>query len=71
MSGGRLVFIESLRTVLTVLVIAHHSAITHGGSGSWFYREVQDSGAPFSLLLTLCCAVNQAFFMGLFFLLSG
>ena len=29
------------------------------------------SGAPFSLLLTLFFSVNQAFFMGLFFLLAG
>lgn len=68
---GRLVFVDRLRTLLTVLVIAHHTAITYGGSGGWFYREVTDGGAPFSLLLTLFCSVNQAFFMGLFFLLAG
>ncbi|MES2716304.1 MAG: acyltransferase family protein [Pseudomonadota bacterium] len=71
MAGRRLPFIDRLRTVLTVLVIAHHTAITYGGSGSWFYREVHDGGTPFSLLLTLFCSVNQAFFMGLFFLLAG
>lgn len=71
MVGSRLVFIDRLRGLLTVLVIAHHTAITYGGSGSWFYREVHDGGAPFSLLLTLFCSVNQAFFMGLFFLLAG
>ncbi len=71
MGAGRLVFIDRLRTLLTVLVIAHHTAITYGGSGGWFYREVTDGGAPFSLLLTLFCSVNQAFFMGLFFLLAG
>ena len=71
MASDRLVFIDRLRTLLTVLVIAHHSAITYGGSGSWFYREVTDGAAPFSLLLTLFCAINQAFFMGLFFLLAG
>jgi hypothetical protein len=69
--AGRLAFIDRLRTLLTVLVIAHHTAITYGGSGGWFYREVTDGGAPFSLLLTLFCSVNQAFFMGLFFLLAG
>lgn len=71
MDSARLVFIDRLRTLLTVLVIAHHSAITYGGSGSWFSREVTDGGAPFSLLLTLFCSVNQAFFMGMFFLLAG
>jgi len=70
-TGARLGFIDQLRTVLTVLVIAHHTAITYGGSGGWFYREVTDGGAPFSLLLTLFCSVNQAFFMGMFFLLAG
>lgn len=69
--SGRADFIDTLRVVLTVLVIAHHTAITYGGSGSWFYREVTDGGRPSSLLLTLFCAVNQSFFMGMFFLLSG
>lgn len=68
---GRTDFIDRLRVVLTALVIAHHTAITYGGSGSWFYREVTDEGRPSSLLLTLFCAVNQSFFMGMFFLLAG
>jgi hypothetical protein len=71
MSSGRLLFADRLRTVLTVLVIAHHTAITYGGSGGWFYREVRDGGAPLSLAFTLFCSINQAFFMGAFFLLAG
>lgn len=64
-------FIDRLRVVLTVLVIVHHAAITYGGSGGWFYREVTDDGRPSSMALTLLTAVNQAFFMGMFFLLAG
>jgi peptidoglycan/LPS O-acetylase OafA/YrhL len=64
-------FIDRLRVVLTVLVIVHHAAITYGGSGGWFYREVTDGGLPSSMTLTLLTAVNQAFFMGMFFLLAG
>lgn len=64
-------FIDRLRVVLTALVIAHHAAITYGGSGGWFYREVTDDGLPSSMALTLLTAVNQAFFMGMFFLLAG
>ena len=71
MTTRRLLFADRLRTVLTVLVIAHHTAITYGGSGGWFYREVHDGGAPLSLALTLFCSINQSFFMGLFFLLAG
>jgi fucose 4-O-acetylase-like acetyltransferase len=64
-------FIDRLRVLLTVLVILHHTAITYDGSGGWFYRELRDPGTPSSLLLTLFCAVNQSFFMGMFFLLAG
>jgi hypothetical protein len=71
MASGRTYFIDRLRVVLTALVILHHTAITYGGSGGWFYREVSDGGTPTSLLLTVFCAVNQSFFMGMFFLLAG
>jgi|JI8StandDraft_2_1071088.scaffolds.fasta_scaffold06387_7 peptidoglycan/LPS O-acetylase OafA/YrhL len=64
-------FIDRLRVVLTAMVIVHHAAITYGGSGGWFYREVTDSGLPSSMGLTLLTAVNQAFFMGMFFLIAG
>ncbi len=67
----RTFFIDRLRVVLTALVIVHHTAITYGGAGGWFYREVTDGGTAASLLLTLLCAVDQAFFMGMFFLLAG
>jgi peptidoglycan/LPS O-acetylase OafA/YrhL len=64
-------YIDRLRTVLTALVILHHTAITYGGDGGWFWQEIKPSGAPSSLLLTLFCATNQAYFMGFFFLLAG
>ncbi len=64
-------FIDRLRVVLTALVVLHHTAITYGGSGGWLYREVTDEGRPSSLLLTVFCAVNQSFFMGMFFLFAG
>lgn len=54
-----------------MLVILHHTAITYGGPGGWFWREIQPSGAPSGLLLALFCATNQAYFMGFFFLLAG
>ena len=64
-------YIDRLRTVMTALVVIFHAAITYGGSGGWFYHEVQSSGSPSSLLLTLFCGTNQAYFMGFFFLLAG
>ncbi|MGA9072356.1 MAG: acyltransferase family protein [Terracidiphilus sp.] len=67
----RELYFDRLRTVMTVLVILHHTAITYGAIGGWFWREVKPSGAPSSQLLILFCSTNQAYFMGLFFLLAG
>src|SRR5580698_6599938 len=64
-------YIDRLRSVMTVLVILHHAAITYGAPGGWFWTELKPSGAPSSLLLTLFVSTNQAYFMGLFFLLAG
>ena len=63
--------IDALRASLTLLVLFHHSAITYGAMGSWFYQEIEPSHAPSSLIFTLFAAYNQAFFMGLFFLIAG
>ena len=64
-------YIDRLRVIVTALVILHHTAITYGGAGGWFWKEHDTSPALSSLLLTLFCATNQAWFMGFFFLLAG
>lgn len=73
-AGGREVRspgMDALRGATTLLVVLHHTAIAYGALGAWFYREVLPSDDWGSRLLTFFCAVNQAFFMGLFFLLAG
>lgn len=70
-SPGRNPGLDTLRAATTLLVVLHHAAITYGAQGGWFYREITpDRGLP-SLLLGFFCTVNQAWFMGLFFLLAG
>jgi peptidoglycan/LPS O-acetylase OafA/YrhL len=64
-------YIDRLRSIMTAMVILHHTAITYGAVGGWFYNELHPSGSTSSLLLTLFCATNQAYFMGFFFLLAG
>jgi peptidoglycan/LPS O-acetylase OafA/YrhL len=64
-------YIDRLRSVMTVLVILHHTAITYGAPGGWFWTELKPSGTPSSLLLTLFVSTNQAYFMGFFFMLAG
>ncbi|MCV2359935.1 acyltransferase family protein [Paucibacter sp. TC2R-5] len=68
----RTYFLDRLRVVLTALVIFHHCAITYGGSGGWFYREFPENpNVSSSITLTMLCSINQAFFMGMFFLIAG
>lgn len=62
---------DALRASLTLLVVLHHTALTYGAIGGWFYRELPTDGPVASTLLVFFCTVNQAFFMGLFFLLAG
>jgi peptidoglycan/LPS O-acetylase OafA/YrhL len=64
-------YIDRLRTVMTAFVILHHTAITYGAIGGWFWREIEPSGSLSSQLLILFCTTNQAYFMGFFFLLAG
>jgi fucose 4-O-acetylase-like acetyltransferase len=66
----RLIYLDSLKVFMTVLVVLHHTAIIYGGSGSWFYYEHQDN-VVVNTLLTMFTAINQSFFMGLFFFISG
>lgn len=70
-SPGRNGGIDALRAAVTLLVVFHHTAITYGAIGGWYYKERLPSATPGSLLLVLFCTINQAWFMGLFFLLAG
>ena len=63
--------LDALRASLTLLVLFHHTAITYGGSGDWYYKAVPAGPQLSSQLLSLFTGFNQAFFMGLFFLLAG
>ena len=69
---GRQAFVDQLRGFTTLLVVLHHTAITYGGAGGWYYREVSTAKAGIAgLLLSLMCAIDQAWFMGAFFLWAG
>ncbi len=69
-AAGRLLFIDNLRVFLTVLVILFHLMITYAGTGSWYYTEGRQdfiTAAMGAWFLT----VTQAYFMGLFLLISA
>ena len=64
-------YIDRLRTVMTAVVLFAHAAMTYGGNGTWFYREVGVSRSVSSVFFTLFIGTHQAYLMGLFFLLAG
>jgi glucans biosynthesis protein C len=66
----RIYFVDYLRGALVTLVILHHTAITYGGSGSFYYTETATDPLA-ALVLTLFTNFNQAWFLGCFFLISG
>lgn len=63
----RAVWIDRLLAGHILLVILYHAAITYGARGRWFLKATEATNIPLDLL----AAVNQAFFMGLFFLISS
>jgi len=67
---GRLYYLDYLRAGVVALVFLHHTAITYGASGSWYYSDA-GSSALSSGLLTLLAAFDQSWFMGFLFFLSG
>jgi peptidoglycan/LPS O-acetylase OafA/YrhL len=65
----RLRYVDNLRTALTALVVIHHAALGYSNIPGWFYVEPPtDSSAT---LLDVLILLNQAFFMGAFFLISA
>jgi hypothetical protein len=69
-SAVRLLFVDNIRVFLTILVILHHTMIVYAGSGSFLYTEGRQDTIT-SVLGNWFCGVNQAYFMGLFLLISA
>ncbi|MDA8368272.1 MAG: acyltransferase family protein [Nocardiopsaceae bacterium] len=65
----RLYYLDHLRVALTVLVVLHHASLAYSNVPAWYYIDPADD--PSSALLDVFLVVNQAFFMGFFFLISG
>jgi len=68
---GRLLFVDNIRILLTILVLLHHLMIIYAGSGSWGLYEEGRQDTISGVIGTWFCAVNQAYFMGLFLLISA
>ena len=69
MSKKRLLYLDNLKVCLTVLVIFHHAGQAYGDGGDWAYHP--SNPAEYIPWIWHFFSVNAAFFMGLFFLISG
>jgi peptidoglycan/LPS O-acetylase OafA/YrhL len=65
----RLHYLDNLRVLLTVLVVLHHAAVTYSHIPLWYYYEAPHDDSATALDVFL--ALNQAHFMGFFFLIAG
>jgi len=63
---SRLAYIDNVRIFLSMLVVAHHAGQPYGSDGWWLFQSPLRAH-----WIHLFFGVNEAFFMGLFFLIAG
>ena len=68
--ASKLIYIDNIKVILTILVVLHHTFITYGSPGGWYYtQKTIHIGAL--IPMTMFVSINQSFFMGFFFLLAA
>ncbi|MBR5656728.1 MAG: acyltransferase [Prevotella sp.] len=65
----RLYYLDNLKVCLTILVIMHHAGQAYGNGGGWAYTP--SNPAEFMPWIWHFFSTNAAFFMGLYFFISG
>ena len=68
-TNNRQYYLDNLKVFLTVLVIFHHAGQAYGDGGGWAYTPSNPAEVMPWIWHFFC--VNAAFFMGLFFMISG
>lgn len=67
---SRFLYIDNIRAFLTVMVLLHHIMIVYAGTGGWIYQEGREDIATV-IVGNIFTTINQAYFMGLFMLISA
>lgn len=70
MNENRIYYFDFIRVYLAVIVFYHHSAISFGASGGWYYISESVSEIAKSLL-SVNMGIDQSYFMSLFFFMSA
>ncbi len=67
----RLAYLDNLKILLVVGVIALHTAITYGFDGSWYLESYDEMAGAVVDALTVLLGTGWLFGLGLFFLIAG
>jgi glucan biosynthesis protein C len=67
----RLAYLDNLRVILVVGVIAVHTAIVYGVDGSFYLEAYEEMGSGGVAVITVFVAVGFLFGLGAFFLIAG
>jgi Acyltransferase family len=67
----RLAYLDNLKILLVVGVIAVHAAITYGLDGSWYLESYDEMADAMVAAVTVVLGVGWLFGLGLFFLIAG
>ena len=68
---SRLLFVDNWRLALVILMVVHHMAVIYGAGTPFYYLEPPWKDPWAFLTLLIFVLVNQSWFMGAFFLISG
>eukprot|EP00438_Fugacium_kawagutii_P036089 Skav218070 [mRNA] locus=scaffold1832:115912:117027:+ [translate_table: standard] len=69
---ARLIYLDNLRSILSILVVGHHSALAASGLGRWYYSsQRQDEEIVTVALVATGIFTSQAFLTGLLFGVAG
>ena len=66
-SSTRLLFVDNVRIFLTFLVVMHHTLITYGGSGGWYFKDPLTDKVT-SFVFSVLCGLKPGLFHGPLFL---
>jgi len=69
----RFAYLDNVRSLVIVLVIAMHSAVTYSGIGDWYYKEgsLEELSIFEMVFFALGQSFLQAWFMGILFFISA
>lgn len=69
-SPNKLVYIDNIKILLTILVVLHHTVIAYSAADGWYYNE-QTALTGARIPMTMFVSINQSFFRGYFFMLAA